>query len=142
STATGRIITCRGRFDALPLQDESVDLALSCSAFTANPEQGGEPGLAELQRVTRPGGKIVLIWPRIEDHNWLTSHGFTYVALPMPQVMTVRFRSQQSALACVRRFYARNQALAPYILNRGAPEIPFSVLGINPPHDYCWRTVN
>jgi SAM-dependent methyltransferase len=140
-TAPGRIIACRGRFDALPLQDDSVDLALSCSAFTADEEQGGESGLAELRRVTRPGGKIVLIWPRIEDRDWLASHGFTYVALPEPQVMAVHFRSQQSALVCVQRFYIHNQAVVPYILNRWTTEVPFSILGLNPPHDYCWLTV-
>jgi SAM-dependent methyltransferase len=137
----GRIVACRGRFDDLPLQDRSVDLALSCSAFTANAEQGGEPGLEELRRVTRPGGKIVLIWPRREDYEWLAAHGFIYVALPLHREMTVHFRSQLSALKCVQRFYARNEAVVPYILDRRQPEVPFSVLGINPPCDYCWLSV-
>jgi len=141
-SSTGRIVARQGRFDALPLQDESVDLALSCSAFTAATEQGGETGLAELRRVTRPGGKIVLIWPRIEDQRWLLSHGFTYVRLPIQQAMTVRFRSQQSALTCAQRFYAHNQAVVPYILNHRLPEVPFSVIGLNPPREYCWLTVS
>ena len=141
STCAGRIVACRGRFDELPLQDRSVDLAISCSAFTAAAEQGGEPGLAEMKRVTRPGGKIVLIWPRMQDYDWLAKHGFTYVTLPLQQAMTVRFRSQQSALKCVQRFYARNEAVVPYILNQQIPEVPFSVLGINPPCDYCWLRV-
>jgi ubiquinone/menaquinone biosynthesis C-methylase UbiE len=139
--ASGRIVACRGHFADLPLQDRNVDLALSCSAFTANAEQGGEPGLEELQRVTRPGGKIVVIWPRTEDHEWLAAHGFVYVALPLQQDMTVRFRSRLSALKCSCRFYAHNEAVVPYILNHQTPEVPFSVLGINPPCDYCWLTV-
>ena len=139
---TSRIIPCRGRFDQIPLPDNSVDVALSCSAFTAEPEQGGEPGLAELRRVTRPGGKIVLIWPRTEDYGWLAAHGFHYVALPIRHQMRVRFRSLGSALRCARRFYAHNQAVAAYIMQRHKPEVPFSVLGLNPPHDYCWLTVN
>jgi SAM-dependent methyltransferase len=137
----GRIIPCPGRFDHLPLQDHSVDLALSCSAFTATLEQGGEPGLAELKRVTRPGGKIVLIWPRIQDYCWLGIHGFTYVALPLQQEMYVRFRSLKSALKCAHRFYAHNKAVVRYIRSRRSSEVPFSVLGINPPCDYCWLEV-
>ncbi len=139
--ASSRIMPYRGRFDQIPLQDASVDIALSCSAFTAVPEQGGECGLTELKRVTRPGGKIVLIWPRKEDYDWLIAHGFQYVTLPMHQEMRVRFRSLQSALRCARLFYARNRAVLHYILRRHRPEVPFSVLGFNPPCDYCWLTV-
>ena len=139
--ATSKIIPCRGRFDQIPLPDQSVDVALSCSAFTSGPEQGGEPGLAELQRVTKSGGKIVLIWPRSEDYDWLAAHGFHYVALPVRHEMRVRFRSLQSALRCARRFYAHNQAVVNYIVRRRKLEVPFSVLGLNPPLDYCWLTV-
>ncbi|MEO8971593.1 MAG: methyltransferase domain-containing protein [Ktedonobacteraceae bacterium] len=139
--ARSKVIPCQGRFDQIPLPDNSVDVAVSCSAFTARPEQGGEPGLAELQRVTKPGGKIVLIWPRTEDYDWLAAHGFHYVALPVRHEMCVRFRSLQSALRCARRFYAHNRAVVHYIVKRRKPEVPFSVLGLNPPRDYCWLTV-
>ena len=98
-------------------------------------------GLAELKRVTKPGGKIVLIWPRREDYDWLVGHGFQYEALPLDQEMQVRFRSLQSALRCARHFYAHNRAVASYILERRRPEVPFSVLGFNPPCDYCWLNV-
>jgi SAM-dependent methyltransferase len=136
-----QIIPIRGRFDHLPLADDSVDLALSCSAFTAGPDQGGEPGLAELRRVTRPGGKIVLIWPRPEDYAWLAAHGFHYVALPAPPDMAVHFHSLATALQVASRFYAHNTAVIRYLLRRHRPEIPFSILGVNPPHDYCWLSV-
>ncbi len=139
--SSSRIVPYRGRFDAIPLQDASVDIALSCSAFTAEPEQGGEPGLAEMRRVTRPGGKIVLIWPRQEDYAWLSEHGFRYVALPLHHEMRVQFRSLQSALRCARRFYAHNRAVLHYIVRRRRPEVPFSVIGLNPPCDYCWLSV-
>jgi len=129
---------CAGYFDALPLEENSIDLALSCSAFTALPEQGGEAGLVELRRVTRPGGKVVVIWPRIQDRSWLRSHGFQYVALPMPQEMSIHFSSLQAALRCAHRFYAQSQAVAHFLLSRQEQEIPFSVVGINPPCDYCW----
>jgi SAM-dependent methyltransferase len=136
-----RILPLHGRFSAIPLADNAVDVALSCSAFTSEPEQGGEPGLAELRRVTRPGGHIVLIWPRPEDYGWLAQHGFRYVALPLRHEMYVRFHSLRSALRVVHRFYARNHALARYLLQHHSAEVPYSLIGPNPPHDYCWLRV-
>lgn len=137
SPAANLIVPERGRFDSIPLEDNSVDLAISCSAFTAEPEQGGKPGLNELKRVTKPGGKIVIIWPRAEDRDWLTEQGFQYVALPLRQEMKVRFRSLKSAIRCARRFYYENKAVLQYLMTRRQPEVPFSVLGFNPPRDYC-----
>jgi ubiquinone/menaquinone biosynthesis C-methylase UbiE len=136
-----RIEPTHGRFDKLPLADESVDTALSCSAFTSEPAQGGEPGLAELRRVIKPGGKLVIIWPRIQDYDWLAAHGFRFVVLPVCEEMQVHFRTLQSAIRCVWRFYAHNRNAIEYILREGKPEIPFSILGINPPRDYCWLKV-
>lgn len=136
-----RVQTHIGRFDAIPLPDASVDIALSCSAFTASAEQGGEPGLREMKRVTRPGGKIIIIWPRVEDREWLQAHGFYYVSLPVQQEMRVHFRSLQAARECARRFYAHNRDVLRYILTRKRADIPFSVIGVNPPCDYCWADV-
>jgi SAM-dependent methyltransferase len=135
------ILPLPGRFDKLPLADDSVDTALSCSAFTSDPAQGGEPGLAEFERVTRPGGKIVIIWPRVQDYDWLVEHGFSYVALPVCEEMRIHFRTLQSAIRCARHFYAHNLNVVQYILREGKPEIPFSILGLNPPCDYCWLKV-
>lgn len=139
--ARERVTLLRGRFDALPLPDDSVDIALSCSAFTADPEQGGDIGLAELRRVTRPGGRIVLIWPRPQDFDWLAARGFRYVALPMRGDMRVRFRSFRAAMHVARRFYARNRAVLRYLTRHHCAEVPFSMLSYNPPHDYCWLAV-
>jgi ubiquinone/menaquinone biosynthesis C-methylase UbiE len=136
-----RIVPLHGCFDELPLENDSVDTSLSCSAFTAEAAEGGEAGLSEMRRVTKPGGKIVIIWPRIQDYDWLTQHGFQHITLPVQQEMRVHFRSLESALHCARRFYARNEQVARYILERRQPEVPFSVLGLNPPRDYCWLTV-
>jgi ubiquinone/menaquinone biosynthesis C-methylase UbiE len=137
----GQIVVLQGCFEKLPLGNACVDVALSCSAFTAEPEQGSEPGLVELRRVTKQGGKIVIIWPRTQDYEWLASHGFQYVTLPLQQDMQVHFRSLESALRCARRFYAHNENVIRYILKRGQPDVPFSLLGFNPPRDYCWLRV-
>lgn len=136
-----RIIPLRGRFDNIPIENNSVDVALACSAFTAESAQGGEQGLSELQRVTRAGGKVVIIWPRPEDYDWLAAHGFNYVAMPLRQEMQVRFRSLEVARRCAQRFYARNSRLLRYLHEQKQPTVPFSVLGFNPPHDYCWLEV-
>jgi ubiquinone/menaquinone biosynthesis C-methylase UbiE len=136
-----RLHLCSGRFDAIPLPDNSVDVALSCSAFTANPEQGGESGLQEFRRVTRAGGKIVIIWPRIEDLAWFEGHGFHYIAMPVQQEMRVQFRSLRVAFQCVRRFYASRQDAIDYLLTRQRPDVPFSLLHMHPPCDYCWLEV-
>ncbi|HLG63496.1 MAG TPA: class I SAM-dependent methyltransferase [Ktedonosporobacter sp.] len=142
SPAANRLLVYEGRFDAIPFADDSMDLTLACSAFTAASEQGGEPGLAEMLRVTRAGGKIVLIWPRLEDREWLLEHGFNYVSLPISGEMRVHFHSLRSAIECARRFYARNRAVVDYIRSRRRADIPFSVIGVNPPCDYCWLEVS
>lgn len=135
--AEERIRAGPGDFAHLPLPDQSVDLALACSSFTADPEQGGEPGLAELRRVVRPEGAIVLIWPRPEDRRWLIEHGFEYVELPCEQELSVCFPSYAAALRCARRFYAHNQEVMHYLLRERQSVVPFSVIGSHPPCDYC-----
>lgn len=133
-----------GRFENIPLPDDSVDTALACSAFTAEAGQGGAAGLAELERVTRSGGKIVIIWPRPQDRNWLQERGFEYVNLGQGRKMTVRFRNFETARQCILRFYKKSQQALHYLHKqsaKAAPEIPFEVLGYNPPTDFCWKTV-
>ncbi len=138
---SGEIIAQAGRFNNLPLGDNSVDISLACSAFTAEAEQGGEAGLNELRRVTRPGGKIVIIWPRPQDIAWLTERGFQYASLPVKEEMKISFRSVSSAWRCANLFYQKNKAVRQYLLKHEKPEIPFSVLGVNPPRDYCWLKI-
>ncbi len=141
SSTTNQLLPIAGDFAHIPLADECVDLALACSSFTSEPEQGGEAGLAELRRVVRPGGAIVFIWPRPQDRAWFSARGFHYVALPSEQEMCVRFSSFACALRCARRFYAGNRNVLRYLLCERQPVVPFSVLGVNPPCDYCWARV-
>ncbi len=139
--AGGRVTVLPGRFHALPLPDESVDMEISYSAFTAADAPGGERGLAELRRVIRPGGEILILWPAPGDYAWLAAHGFGYVALPMQSEPYVRFRSMASLRRCADRFYARNDALHRYLRHARRPEVPYWLLGFNTPHDYAWLRV-
>jgi hypothetical protein len=129
------------RFDRLHLEDDSVDTALSSSAFTSDPVQGGEPGLAELRSVIKPVGKLIIIWPCAQDHGWFNEHSFCYVELPLYEEMLILFRMLGSALRCVQRFYANNADIVGFIMRERKPEIPFSMLGLNPPCDYYWLSV-
>lgn len=139
ANANGKVKMLPGRFDKLPVGDRSVDVALSCSAFTAEEGQGGEAGLDELSRVTRPGGTIVIVWPRRSDVGWLQERGFEHVSIPVHEEMMVRFHSMDAAQRCANLFYRKNPAVSAYIEDHGRPEVPYSVLGFEPPHDYCWR---
>ena len=141
SPAADAIALREGDFTHVPLPDQSVDVTLSCSAFTAEAAQGGEPALAELKRVTRAGGYIVLIWPRPMDRPWLAERGFHYIALPQEQEMFLSFASWQSAWRCIQRFYAHNKNVYRYLRHARQPRLPFSVLGFNAPCDYCWLQV-
>jgi len=134
--AADRAVTLQGCFEELPLENSTVDISVSCSAFKAS-----EVCLMELLRVTKPGGKIVLIWPRPEDYMWLAERGFNYVSFSTNPDGCVHFRSFESALRCVSLFYAANQAAIDYLYMAQQPEIPYALLGFKQPSDYCWRNV-
>jgi SAM-dependent methyltransferase len=56
-----------GHAEAIPLTDSSVDVALS---FTVMEEGDADRMLAELVRVTRPGGRIAAIVRSLDLHPW------------------------------------------------------------------------
>jgi SAM-dependent methyltransferase len=129
-----RVRVIPGFFDALPLPGDSADLVVACSAFTPTPEHGGEAGLAEMERVGRPGGLVVIVWP---NHlGWLAAHGYRYVSFPGP--MAVEFGSQHEAVELAQIFYPQ---AADEIRRRGSPTVPFEVLGINPPRDLAFKVL-
>ena len=137
-----KVITpLKGRFDALPLDDASIDVTIACAAFTADDEHGGERGLTEMRRVTKAGGMIVIIWPRPIDGDWLAAHGFQHVEIPTTDEMAVHYRSFGSALHIAQHFYAHNPDVLTYLLRNRRPDVPFSILGMNPPTSYAWLRV-
>lgn len=125
----------RGTFRRVPLPDNSVDAVVSCSAFGSMEARGGVSGLAELLRVTRPGGRIVIMWP--EDPGWFMERGFHYTSLAGP--LTITFASLEEALAVAHRFY--RPAALDYLKTTRKPEAPFHVVGVKEPRDLCWLTV-
>jgi SAM-dependent methyltransferase len=129
-----RVRVIPGFFDDLPLPDGFADLVVACSAFTPAPGHGGQAGLAEMERVCRPGGLVAIIWPNNLD--WLATHGYRYVSFPGP--MSVQFGSHHEAVELAGIFYPQ---AAGEIRRRGARQVPFEVLGINPPRDLAFKVL-
>jgi SAM-dependent methyltransferase len=123
-----------GFFDDVPVEDDWADVVVSLSAFTPEEARGGETGLAEMERIARPGGLIVLVWPC--DPAWLRARGFEYVAFEGE--MAVEFASVSEAVAVARIFYPD---AVDEIKRRASPVVPYGVLGTNPPCDLAWKRV-
>ena len=123
-----------GFFDALPLADQSAELVVACSALTPEPAHGGDRGLAEMERVCAAGGTVVIVWPNHPE--WLVTHGYRYLSFPGP--MTMDFASPTEAVQLATIFYPH--ALAE-IKARGERQVPYDLLGVNPPRDLAYRTI-
>jgi SAM-dependent methyltransferase len=136
ATTLRHVELLRGVFRRVPLPDDSVDAAVSCSAFGSPEARGGQCGLDELRRVIRPGGRLVVMWP--EDPRWFIDRGFHYASLPGH--LKIRFPTLEDALAVARRFY--QPAIVEYLETARTPEISFDLLGVKAPRDLCWITVH
>jgi len=84
-----RVRVTRGFFDQLPVPGDFAGMVVACSAFTPDAEHGGEGGLAEMERVCRPGGCVAIVWPNHLE--WLAARGYQYVRFP--GAMSVEFGS-------------------------------------------------
>jgi SAM-dependent methyltransferase len=122
-----------GFFDDLPVRDDSADLVVACSAFTAAPGHGGEAGLAEMERICRPGGCVAIIWPK--DPTWLAERGYQYRSFPGE--MSMEFGSHAEAIELAEIFYPR---AVGEIRRRGSRQVPYAVLGAKPPRDVAFKT--
>ena len=129
-----RVRVIHGFFDRVPLPDDFADLVVACSAFTPASGHGGDAGLAEMERVCRPGGCVAIIWP---NHlAWLTARGYRHVSFPGP--MSVEFSSYREAVELAEIFYPK---AADAVRQRGERKVPFEVLGINTPRDLAFKVL-
>lgn len=125
----------RGSFDALPLEDDSVDVAVACSSITSRTPFGGEGALAEMERVVRPGGEMAIIWPDRPD--WFRERGFT--VLEAAGNDSLSFADPASAERICRAFYS--DEAAAWVSAHQTAEVPFAILGMEPPNQVCLRAV-
>ena len=130
----GRVRIISGFFDALPLADQSAEMVVACSALTPEPAHGGDRGLAEMERVCAAGGMVVIVWPN--EPEWLATHGYRYLSFPGP--MTMDFASAAEAVQLATIFYPHAVA---EIKARGQRQVPYDLLGVNPPRDLAYRTI-
>ena len=124
-----------GFFDELPVADRCSDLVVACSALTPDPRHGGEAGLAEMERVCRPGGCVVIVWPN--NIRWLATHGYRYVSFDDGD-MFVEFASHGEAAELTEIFYP---GAIGEVRRREWRCVPYEVLGTNPPRDLAFKVI-
>ncbi len=130
---------CRARvmngfLDELPVPSGFADLVVACSVLTPESRHGGDVGLAEMERVCRPGGRVAIIWPN--NVGWLTARGYQYESFAGP--MSMEFDSHAEAVELAEIFYPR---AVTDVRDRGSRRVPYPVLGVNPPRDLAFKDI-
>jgi SAM-dependent methyltransferase len=123
-----RVTVTAGFADDLPLDSDCADLVVACSVVTPAAGHGGDAGLAEMERVCRPGGSVVIVWPN--NIGWLSARGYRYVSFPGP--MAMEFASHREAVDLADVFYPQ---AAGQVRRLGGRTVPYELLGVNPPRD-------
>jgi SAM-dependent methyltransferase len=123
-----------GFLDALPVADRSAELVVACSVLTPEQSHGGDPGLAEMERVCATQGMVVIIWPNHPE--WLSAHGYRYLSFAGD--MAMEFASFTEAIELARIFYPH---AVDEIRRRGDRHVPYEILGVNPPRDLAYKTI-
>ena len=123
-----------GFLDALPVADRSAELVVACSVVTPEKSHGGSWGLAEMERVCATQGTVVVIWPNHPE--WLSAHGYRYLSFAGD--MAMEFASIAEAIELARIFYPQ---AVDEIRRRGDRQVPYEILGVNPPRDLAYKTI-
>ena len=121
----------RGSFTALPVDSESVDLAVACSSFTPAGPHGGVHAVREAERITRRGGTVAIIWPQHPES--LEALGYEHLRFDGDDVR--HFRSVAAAERLCRDFYS--ERAAEWVRAHQSPDVPFRILDTSPPNDVC-----
>jgi SAM-dependent methyltransferase len=123
-----------GFFDDLPIRDSWADLVICCSALTPEPCHGGEAGLKEMERVCRPGGLVVVVWPT--DPQWLHGKGYAYESFPGE--MCLNFESRAAAVELCSVFHPHAVSEVSRLVGAS---VPYDMVGVNPPRDLAWKRI-
>ena len=123
-----------GFLDALPVADRSAELVVACSVLTPEPSHGGDPGLAEMERVCATQGMVVIVWPNHPE--WLAARGYRYLSFAGD--MAMEFASITEAIELAQIFYPH---AVDEIRRRGDRHVPYEILGVNPPRDLAYKTI-
>ena len=130
-----RVRVVDGFFDELPLPADYADLVVACSAMTTAPGHGGDAGLAEMERVCRPGGCVAIVWPN--EIPWLVARGYRHVSFDDGE-MFVEFASHREAVELTEIFYPSG---SDEVLRNGWTRVPYDALGVNPPRDLAYKRI-
>lgn len=129
-----RVRVTDGFFDDLPVPDDFSDLVVACSVLTPAAEHGGDAGLEEMERVCRPGGQVVIVWPN--NVEWLARNGYRHVSFAGE--MALEFATSGEAAELIDIFYPRASAR---VRRAGVRRVPYTLLGINPPRDLAFKVM-
>jgi SAM-dependent methyltransferase len=135
ATCGDRARVIDGFFDELPLAKDFAELVVTCSAFTPDSAHGGERGLAEMERVCRPGGRVAIVWPNHLD--WLAARGYRYVSFAGE--MFLEFASLEEAVELIEIFHPD---AASAVRDGGSRRVAYSALGVNPPRDVAYKVIS
>jgi 2-polyprenyl-3-methyl-5-hydroxy-6-metoxy-1,4-benzoquinol methylase len=117
-----------GRLDALGLDDESVDLVTCTLALTHVPDLG--PVLAEMARVLRPGGSVLLV----DIHPTFVSFGGAAVFPTGSSGFELAF--VRNLLHPVSSYVAAAHAAGLSVADCREPPAPDAVITSNPAHGF------